>query len=152
MSAFLQILPSQYQLNRHNAYNMLVPPRANRKKEEFKIASLNIQTAWVTDSPNNLEKYSKYAWKNRLKPVIQLIAQDMPAILALSELHLTQIQDLRESFKNMGYQIVGYSSETRESIEIVEEKAFHNKDYYYSELSWTCSSTRAIFKNNLGLS
>ncbi len=122
-----------YQLNRHEAWNMLAPPSANKEKGEFKIASLNIQTAWVSDSPSNLEKYPKYAWKNRIKPVTQLIAQDKPTILALSELHLTQIQDLRESFKNKGYQLVGYSSETREPIEVVEEKTTHDNKYYYSE-------------------
>ena len=44
-------LPSQYLLNRHEAWNMLAPPTANKEKGEFKIAGFNIQTAWVTDSP-----------------------------------------------------------------------------------------------------
>lgn len=129
----VQALPSQYLLNRHEDWNIKVPPLANKENGEVKIAGLNIQTSWVTDSPNNLEKYPKYAWNNRLKPVVQLISLDQPTILAMSELHLKQIQDLRSALDENGYKIAGFSSETREPIEIVEEKVSQNKEYYYSE-------------------
>lgn len=129
----LQEITCQYKLNRHEDWNMLAPPGANKENGEFKIASFNIQTAWVTDTPNNLEKHPKYAWSNRLKPTIQLISIDKPTILAMSELHLKQIQNLRTALDENGYKIVGFSSETREPIEIVEKKVAKDKGYYYSE-------------------
>jgi hypothetical protein len=92
-----------YQLNRHETWHMLIPPQANKERGEFKIAGLNIQTTWVTDSTNNLEKYPKYAWNNRLKPVIQLISLDKPTILAMSELHLKQVQDLSSNLSDSSY-------------------------------------------------
>ncbi len=124
---------ASYQLNRHDLWNMLPPPPANKDQREFKIASLNIQTAWVTDSANNLEKYPQYAWENRLKPVTQLISLDKPAILCLTEPNLKQVQDLRHVLEDSGYKIVGYSQQTRESIETVEEKIALDNNYFYNE-------------------
>lgn len=61
MSSQLSIgLPSIYQLNRHETSNNLMPPPADKERGEFKIAGFNIQTAWVTDSPNNLQKFPRY--------------------------------------------------------------------------------------------
>ena len=129
MNVVQEVLP--YQLNRHETWNMLVPPPANKENKEFKIASLNIQTAWVTDNPSNLDKYPQYEWIKRLKPITQLILQDNPSILALSELHLVQAEDLKATFKD--YQFVGYSSETQEPFEIVQQKVAGGEKINYGE-------------------
>lgn len=122
-----------YRLNRHDIWNMLAPPPAEKEKGEFKIAALNVQTAWVTDSANNLAKYPQYEWKNRLKPITQLILLDKPTILCLTEPNLKQVQDLRSALGDYGYKIAGYSQQTRESIEVVEEKIARDENYFYNE-------------------
>lgn len=121
---------SSYLLNRHDDWNMLVTPPANIEKGEIKIAGLNIQTAFVSDKPENLAKYPQYAWSNREKPFLQLISLDQPTVLAMSELHLKQIQSLRAL---KGYKIAAFSSESKEPIEVVEEKVSQDAKYNYGE-------------------
>lgn len=141
-------MSATYRLNRHDTWNTRVPPRVREEIGQFKIASLNIQTKWITDSQANLEKFPKYAWEKRLRPITQLILMDNPLILALSELHIQQAEDIIHNLKGLGYQLIGYSSETQEPMEAVIKKVAIDKDYYYSEIvGLLFNSTKVALKN-----
>lgn len=130
-------------LNRyHPSTCYLSRPLFKLKDDEFRVAGYKLLSAFVTDNPKNAEKFPKYEWKNRAKPMIEFIKKDHPEILALYEFNIPQAKTLRESLGEQ-YDLIGYSSELGLPIEEIERliedatasraKGEEAKDPYYGE-------------------
>ena len=104
----------------------------NLNKDKIKIAFLNVHTAFVTDCKNNLEKYPKYQWSKRLKPMLELIKIETPDILGLVEFNLVQAKDFQTLFQN-DYELYAFSSETKETFEIIDNKISQGQNIIYGE-------------------
>ena len=124
---------SPYLLNRPLSWNTAKLSSVQSNQGEIKIAFWNVQIHWVTDQPTNLAKYPQYAWKKRLRPISELIMKDSPDVLGLCEYNLVQAQDLKETLEKEGYSLIGFSSETMQSIDKVAEVIASGNNLYYGE-------------------
>jgi len=123
---------ASYQLNRIPSWNHEKLP-AKSNDQEIKIAYWNIQVQWITDKPEHLHKYPQYAWKGRLKPIVELIEKESPDVLGFSECNLVQAKDLQKHLCKKKYRIFGYSSETLQSIDETEACIAKGENPYYGE-------------------
>lgn len=121
---------SSYRLNRFDTWNQRPIPIEKTDELEIKIAFWNVLTEFVTDTSEYLERFPQYSWKKRIKFIKELILEDSPTVLGLCELTFTQALDLKESFKKTGYKLVGFSCETKQSIEELEKGLFLDNRVY----------------------
>lgn len=105
------------------------PPIEDRKV--IKISFLNVLTSSLSDKKENILAFPKYQWKNRQKALIQLIQLDRPAVLGLCELDINQAKTLEMELEE--YILVGFASETGESIETTKMRFAHEEHRKYGE-------------------
>lgn len=114
-----------YRLHRHSAEFQWHPPQV---QESFlKVGFLNILSTygWHTRGQEYRESVPQFNWASRCPAIMELIAQERPAVLGLCELDLIQTQDLEKEIKEgrlKEYQLIGFSTQTAESLEEAKRK------------------------------
>ena len=113
----------------------------------LKVAFLNILTTYVWHKPDyNKEKFAHYNWEKRHPAIIELIGRERPAVLGLCELDLTHAKTLQGEMQEgkalAGYQLLGYSAETEETIEATKRFEDHDWKQYGEFVAFLVDTNR----------
>src|SRR5207244_1790400 len=132
----------------------LTPPPLENGKRIIKIAFYNILTTFVTDQSSKKLCFPQYQWENRReKPALQLIYEDSPHVLGLCELDLRQVLSIQKELKTGGklerYKLVGFASETGQSIEATAQAFQIDEQRKYGEIVGLLFDTKRIILKNI---